>query len=407
MKVRDVVELEPDADSAHPGAREVPARIEGVRRSSVIEQRLNCPGVRKFRTPVQTCYRRVMAHDGDKAGLADLAEALSGLDLDVEQGRSGAGDLVVHLPGQDVAIVVEVRKAPSPAGVLQLMESGASDTTYRLLVVDHLSASVREVLDQHGWGYFDRGRGRLRLWAGPLRVDALIDGLSQGRRRPREALATAVGREVAVCLLIGDEPQSVRRIASQIDRAPSSVSTALQALRVESLVEPGTTLPLVPELFWALAGVWGPSVRAVGLRECPAPGDAARTAQLGLGLEGDVERSTGWALRGDLAAAGWGARVVVGGTAVADFFVPDSRVVRICRQLYGEASTPEGRRATVAVAPMQLAVARRFDLARRGVDIEWPVVHPLFVALDLAQGGARGREILDEFEVPDGFRRVW
>jgi hypothetical protein len=99
---------------------------------------------------------------------------------------------------------------------------------------------------------------------------------------------------------------------------------------------------------------------------------------------------------------------VVGGTAVADFFVPDSRVVRICRQLYGEAETLEGRRATVAVAPMGLAVARRFDLGRRrGVDIEWPVVHPLFVALDLAQGGARGREILEEFDAPDGFRRVW
>lgn len=349
-----------------------------------------------------------MVHHGDSAALADLTEALSDLDLDVEQGASGAGDLVVHLPGEDVAIVVDVRKAPSPAGVRQLMDGVAADTNYRVLVVDHLSASVREVLEEHGWGYFDRGRGRLRLWAGPLRLDALIDGLSQGRRRPREALATAVGREVAVCLLIGDEPQSVRGVASQIDRAPSSVSTALQALRAESLVEPGTTSPVVPELFWALAGAWGPSVLAVGLQGCPVPGDAGRTAQLGLGLEGDVERSAGWALRGDLAAAGWGARVVVGGTAVADFFVPDSRVVRICRQLYGDAGTPEGRRATVAVAPMRLAVARRFDLARRrGVDIEWPVVHPLFVALDLAQGGARGREILEEFDAPEGFRRVW
>ena len=243
-----------------------------------------------------SCYDWVMVHHGDSAALADLIEALSGLDLDVEHGASGAGDLVVHLPGQDVAIVVDVRKAPSPAGVLQLMDGVSADTNYRLLVVDHLSASVREVLEQHGWGYFDRGRGRLRLWAGPVRVDALIDGLSQGRRRPREALATAVGREVAVCLLIGDEPQSVRGVASQIERAPSSVSTALQALRAESLVEPGTTSPVVPELFWALAGVWGPSVRAVGLRECPVPGDAGRTAQLGLGLEGDVERSAGWAL---------------------------------------------------------------------------------------------------------------
>ena len=36
-----------------------------------------------------------------------------------------------------------------------------------------------------------------------------------------------------------------------------------------------------------------------------------------------------------------------------------------------------------------------------------PVVHPVIAALDLTRSGARGQEILEDFEPPEGFHRVW
>jgi hypothetical protein len=38
--------------------------------------------------------------------------------------------------------------------------------------------------------------------------------------------------------------------------------------------------------------------------------------------------------------------------------------------------------------------------------MKWPVAHPLFVALDLAQDTGRGREILDAWTPTEG-TRVW
>jgi hypothetical protein len=38
---------------------------------------------------------------------------------------------------------------------------------------------------------------------------------------------------------------------------------------------------------------------------------------------------------------------------------------------------------------------------------EWPLAHPVFVALDLAQDTGRGREILDAWTPPERWARVW
>ena len=91
------------------------------------------------------------------------------------------------------------------------------------------------------------------------------------------------------------------------------------------------------------------------------------------------------------------------------FYVRSGRTVRVARQLYGDAIY-ETRQATVAVPPVAWACRRRVDATRLERDhrwARWPVVHPVFVALDLALDPSRGREILDGWSPPEPFRRVW
>lgn len=113
-------------------------------------------------------------------------------------------------------------------------------------------------------------------------------------------------------------------------------------------------------------------------------------------------------MQGDLAAAAWGAPIPLQGDAPPDFYVPDDRALRLAKQLYGEAPANSGRGATVTITPVRYAVTHRYDVAERELSTTgWPVVHPVIAALDLTRSGARGREILDDFEPSGGFRRVW
>ena len=346
----------------------------------------------------------------ESEGVADLLDILARLDLPVTSSRQevstvdGIADLVVHLGGENQPLIVEVKHSPSPAGVRQLVTRYRHDPAHHILVANRLSSMDKEILEQAGWGYLDR-RGHIRLWLDRVRVDTRIDPLIEVPRR--SPLDTGTGQAVAVCLLAAAGPLTVRGIAKETGVAVSSVSTALTELRAEALVRESSTEPVVPELFWALAGRWGVRERTVALIEAPHPGDVTRTSQLGLGLD-DVEATVGWALRGDVAVAAWGARFPLQGDAPPDFYVPDDRTLRIAKQFYGEAVANAGRGATVTVAPVRYAVTHRYDVARRRLsNTEWPVVHPVIAALDLTRSGARGQEILEDFEPPEGFHRVW
>ena len=73
--------------------------------------------------------------------------------------------------------------------------------------------------------------------------------------------------------------------------------------------------------------------------------------------------------------------------------------------LLGVTDSTAQAHATVRVAPVPAVVRQRVDLDSS--PLEWPLAHPLFVALDLAQDVGRGREILDEWTPDDRWTRVW
>ena len=73
--------------------------------------------------------------------------------------------------------------------------------------------------------------------------------------------------------------------------------------------------------------------------------------------------------------------------------------------LLGAAVSASLAGAAVREAPVPAVVQRRFNLDVSSV--EWPLARPLFVALDLAQGLGRGREILNAWTPDDRWARVW
>ncbi|MGI8815476.1 MAG: hypothetical protein ACR2G2_09430 [Pseudonocardia sp.] len=159
----------------------------------------------------------------------------------------------------------------------------------------------------------------------------------------------------------------------------------------------------MPDLFDALADRWD-SV-AVDLASLPKSGDGAVRDALRLGVD-DVEGEIGWALTDSVAAAIYGAPVGVRADGPRDFYVPDEATMRRAVRLLGTASDRASRAAVVRVAPVAAICSGRVDPAP-WAPAEWPLAHPLFVALDLAQDPGRGREILNAWTPPHRWRRVW
>ena len=138
-------------------------------------------------------------------------------------------------------------------------------------------------------------------------------------------------------------------------------------------------MPARPDLFWALGEVWRP-VKVVGVAAAPEPPNQE------------------YVLGGDQAALELGAPVFTTDDRPW-FWVPTQTDARRAQRALGAADWTD-RKAAIAVPPTSLVVTRHVG----GKD--WPLAHPLFVALDLARDPGRGREILDQWE-PEGVVRVW
>jgi hypothetical protein len=357
--------------------------------------------------------RRTPIHDGgvtprpaEQHLVELLADAVRGLGFDVRPAERGSTlDLIVF--HNEATVVVEVKDASlvtadSAAGQLRRWSTNAKSDAIPMIVADRITADGRERLNEAGWSWLDL-RGHLRLVGGGVFVDTDVPALSEPRP-VRQGLIGKVGVELAALLLV--DPTSrigVRAAAAALGRSPSSISQAFAALRATDLVDANHE-PAVPELFWELAEHWKPASEDVA--SIPVPNRGRDTSVLRLGLD-DVESTTGWALTDTVAAAHYGAPVSMRADHPPDFYVPDRSTLRRAVTLLGAATTPTTRAGRIRLAPAPLVCARRVDATAHEINESWPLAHPLFVALDLAQDPGRGREILNMWTPMEPWHRVW
>jgi hypothetical protein len=339
---------------------------------------------------------------------SELREALADLSVPatVEVGdvrADGPGELLLTLDGRTIIAAVTTRADLRPAQAKELpavrdpAEPAEGVPDAGLVFADRLSESARVTLKERNWGWLDRRRGQLRLWAPGLRVEAPIAATSapEPTTRVRDPFSEK-GRDLALWLLLHPhDPASPRAISREIDISAGQISNLLGALRAESLLRKDKT-PLVPELFWALADHWKPNRHA--LASMPPMPELAGATEL---------QSRRWVVGDTRAAMAYGAPVAVGPDYPPDLYVPDQRSLKWLLNRSVVAPDFSQRIATVAVPPSQLVSEARF---RRRHDGEaWPLVHPLVAALDLAVDHNRGREVLEQWRPdPDlGVERVW
>jgi DNA-binding transcriptional ArsR family regulator len=311
-----------------------------------------------------------------------------GIDLVIDPG--GTRVQVKHraLVTDEVARRLLVETPPLPDSVL-------------LVVSDRVTETARRLLTEHRAGYYDL-RGHLALRSANVVIDADVAPVS-GRVERTHALSGSAGLEVATALLM--EPAAdvaVRELARRLSRSPSTVSDVLAALRRAGLVDDRHHVEGT-QLFWQVADRW--PVTRVHLARLPMPGHGATiTKPLRLGLD-DAENTIGWALTDSAAAVAYGAPLAVRTGQLLDFYVPDQATARRATALLGSASSRSQARCAVQVGPVPAACSHRVDLATN--PFEWPLAHPVFVALDLAQDAGRGREILSAWTPPEKWARVW
>jgi hypothetical protein len=336
-----------------------------------------------------------------EALVVDAFEQL-GIEARLPIGGPGGGvDLLVDPDGVGSAIQLKHRSLVTEDVAVRLIgEASRADATL-MVVADRVTDAARKVLTARRGGYLDL-RGRLALRAKSLVVDAEVQPVSERSRRT-DPLSGRAGLEVATALLMQpDRTAAVRELAREVGRAPSTVSEVLAVLRGEGLTDAANAVA-GPDLFWRVAERW--ATPRTNLAAMPNPGtDNDPFQPLGLNRF-DVENRAGWALTDSVAAAIYGAPVAATSGQVHDFFVPDQSIVRRAITLLGSAASPTTARCTVRVAVVPAVCARRVELATNPT--EWPLAHPLFVALDLAQDVGRGREILDAWTPDDRWTRVW
>jgi hypothetical protein len=362
---------------------------------------VRCSGLLEHRT---LTYARTVGSRAEEAIslLEEAFEAAGALTARPEPGDTSA-DLFLVLGATRVPVRVK-RWAVFPEHAVRgnpAFRQQEDPFAVRIVVAERIGKEARQALQDVGWGWLDL-RGTLHVQAPGILVHTQVPSEWE-RPGPRDPLGAPAGLAVACALLSNPtDEQTVRGLARRLNRSPSTVSEVLKALKGDSLVDGSTNRP-TSELFWSVADVW-PSKRA-SLAGAPGPGMRPVNEALQLGLD-DIEATVGWALTDTLAAAAYGAPVAARADQPADYFVPTVALLRRARTLLGVASAPGEVRATVRVAPVPEVCERRVDATRWSIEAR-PLAAPLFVALDLAQDAGRGREILNAWDPPEGWARVW
>lgn len=324
-----------------------------------------------------------------------------GIETRTVSGASDLGvDLVVDPGGVGIPVQMTYRSLVTDQVADRLLAKPLPPDVALLVVADRVTEAARTQLTSRRGGYLDL-RGRLALRTGRLILDTAVEPIKERVGRSA-ALSGKAGLEVAANVLMHpDRPVSVRELARQLNRSPSTVSEILTALRREDLID-SKNVPTSTDLFWHVAERW--PVSRIYLATPPPPGDAVRQRPLRLGLD-TAGIEPGWALTDTAAAAAYGAPLAFRSDQLLDFFVPDQVIVRRATTLLGAAASAMQAGASVRVAPVPAVVQGRID--RGDNPYEWPLAHPLFVALDLAQDVGRGREILDAWTPDSRWSRVW
>jgi hypothetical protein len=335
----------------------------------------------------------------DREGERALADALDDLAMPLQpsSGTESVRDWVVD--GHPVRLAVHGATVIDAARVAPVTERTTPADAIPVVVGDRILSAARPLLNRAGWSWLDR-RGHLHLRAPGVLIDTEIDPLprERPRRRPSDVLDSRGSQEVAITLLLDPaERLGVRDMARRTGFAPSTISRSQTALRDAGLVHRDGR-PVIPDLFWALAEHWLPDWIALA-----TPMSSADPGLDELGAHLTDLTVDGWAVGDTRGALAWRAPIVASADAAAAIYLPDrvtlDRVIDRWGRASGERPTIVGR---VAVVPSAAVARRRFRRAGE----PWPVVHPLFVALDLAADRARGHQILDEWE-PTETPHVW
>lgn len=321
----------------------------------------------------------------------------------VTAGGDQGVDVVIEAPdGPGIAVEVKTMSLVNTEAAQRLRNQAFHLPASRpqVIVASRITSAARDLLNESGLSWLDL-RGHLRLVAPGFFVDTTVAALSEPVP-VRRGVIGQVGIELATLLLMQPwKPWGVREAAEALSRAPSSVSQAFSAMRAAQLLTDELE-PEGPELFWELARHWGSM--SADVASLPGPGRGRDNEALRLGFD-RVKATTGWALSDTVAAAHYGAPVAMRADHPLDFYVPDRSTLRRAVHLLGPAASVAQRAGQVRVAPVPAVCDRRID----GADwsTEWPLAHPLFVALDLAQDPGRGREILRNWSPTGTVQRVW
>lgn len=333
----------------------------------------------------------------------ELAQALESLGLEVEFSAVAIDqgvDAILIFEGRQVPVEIKLRATVTPQQAVALSASRPHSGVARIVVADRVVEAARGPLRDAGWSWLDR-RGHIHLTAPGILIDAVVPRTGRADAKT-DPLAGQVAKEVASWILANPHDRiQVRALARRLERAASSVSGALVGLREAGLLS-RSNAPVVPELFWELSSRW--ATTRIPLASEPYPGDLQLTRRLQLGLE-QVTESAGWALSDTLAAAAYGAPIAARSDSPPDFLVPSKQVERLAVMFLGSAPHQD-RRCTIRVSPVRWACQRRVDESH-GSGTHWPLAHPLIVALDLASDPDRGRQILDVWDPPGPWTRVW
>ena len=310
-------------------------------------------------------------------------------------------DLVLDPEGVNLGVQVKRRALVTEDDAHRLLADHASADVLLLVVGDRVTEQARTLLLTGRAGYYDL-RGHLAARSKHLVIDTAVEPVRQRGQRT-EALGGRVGLEVAAALLMQpDRAAAVRSLARELSRSASTVSEVLTGLRRGGLIDAANTVTDTA-LFWALADRW--PTRRIPLARAPLRDDKELAGPLRWGLT-DVDHESGWALTGSVAAVAYGAPLATRAGEVLDFYVPDQAIARRATTLLGHTESIAHAAATVSIAPVPAAVNRRITNPHPDTDSGWPLAHPLFVALDLAQDHGRGRQILTDW-TPGQATRVW